>query len=138
MTVPRVPVPEGVQQLASDLWWSWNPAARDVFRRLDYTLWRQTDHNPVKMLRSIAPERLEKAARDPNFLESYDKAIEQLNRAQSGTGTWWAQRYPTLSGISIAYFSAELASINRYPCTQEAWEFWQATTAKKPAIWEYL
>ena len=107
MTVPRVPVPEGVQQLASDLWWSWNPAARDVFRRLDYTLWRQTDHNPVKMLRSIAPERLEKAARDPNFLESYDKAIEQLNRAQSGTGTWWAQRYPTLSGISIAYFSAE-------------------------------
>jgi starch phosphorylase len=78
-----------------------------VFRKLDYTLWRQTDHNPIKMLRSIQTERLEDAARDPNFLESFDKAFEQLSRAQSGTGTWWPEHYPSLSAVSIAYFSAE-------------------------------
>jgi len=106
MTLER-PLPERIQQLASDLWWSWNPMAREVFRRLDYTLWRQTDHNPIKMLTSISAERLEEAARDPLFIESYDKATEQLSRARSGTGTWWTERYPALSGISIAYFSAE-------------------------------
>jgi starch phosphorylase len=106
-TVPFAPVEERIQQLSSDLWWSWNPVARDVFRHLDYPLWRQTDHNPIKMLKSLPPGRLEEAARDPQFLECFEKAIEQLHRAQSGTGTWWHERYPSYSGISIAYFSAE-------------------------------
>jgi starch phosphorylase len=98
---------QSLQQLASDLWWSWNPVAREVFRRLDYGLWRETDHNPIKMLSAIPAARLEQAARDPEFLSSYTKAIEQLNRARSGAGRWWQERYPLLSDISIAYFSAE-------------------------------
>ena len=50
-------------ELARDLWWTWN-AARDVFRRLDYPLWRQTAHNPVMILQKISPESLERAAAD--------------------------------------------------------------------------
>ncbi len=52
-------------ELALDLWWTWNPNARQVFRRLDYTLWRATDHNPVRMLRLLPATRLANAARDP-------------------------------------------------------------------------
>ncbi len=44
--------------LARDLWWSWN-TGRDVFRRLDYSLWRQTSHNPVMMLNRIDPAQLD-------------------------------------------------------------------------------
>ena len=62
MSSPESPViPERLQrlpELASDLWWTWNPQARQVFRNLDYTLWRQTAHNPVMMLRSISAEML--------------------------------------------------------------------------------
>ena len=29
--------------LAVDLWWSWHPEARRVFRRLDYGAWRATE-----------------------------------------------------------------------------------------------
>ena len=105
--IPRQPLPARIQQLASDLWWSWTPVAREVFRRLDRTLWRNTDHNPIKMLSLITPEQLDEAARDPAFVEWYEKAVEQLNRARSGAGTWWSERYPALTGISIAYFSAE-------------------------------
>jgi glycogen phosphorylase len=103
----RPPLAEGLQQLASDLWWSWNPAGREVFRRLDYALWRLTDHNPIKILSALPAERLEEAEYDPKFRESYEAAMEQLNRMRSGTGTWWHERFPSLSGISIAYFSAE-------------------------------
>ena len=52
-------------ELAVDLWWSWHRDARSVFRRLDYTLWRATAHNPVRMLWLIAPEKLQAAAENP-------------------------------------------------------------------------
>ncbi len=40
-----------LEELATDLWWSWHATPRAVFRRLDYALWRATAHNPVRMLR---------------------------------------------------------------------------------------
>ena len=51
-----------LHELSIDLWWSWDARARDLFRRLDYGLWRHTAHNPVKMLQQITPERLRQAA----------------------------------------------------------------------------
>ncbi len=66
------PIPERIKrlpELALDLWWTWNAQAREVFRRLDYPLWRQTAHNPVLVLKLVSPDLLEKAAADPTFLE---------------------------------------------------------------------
>jgi glycogen phosphorylase len=98
-----------LHELALDLWWSWIPAARQVFRRLDYPLWRQAAHNPVRMLMTIDPARLQEAAQDPRFLELYDQALAGLDEARSARGTWWAQHGPALNGKVIAYFSAEFA-----------------------------
>ena len=56
-----------LEELAVDLWWSWHPEARAVFRRLDYTLWRATAHNPVRMLRLIPPDKLQEAIDSSNF-----------------------------------------------------------------------
>jgi starch phosphorylase len=95
--------------LAMDLWWTWNFQARNVFRRLDYPLWRATAHNPVQMLRALPPERLDQAARDPVFLTLYDEAIAGLDRARAAAGTWWLQRQPDMGKRCIAYFSAEFA-----------------------------
>ena len=98
-----------LDELASDLSWSWNPQAREVFRILDYPVWRQTAHNPVRMLRAIAPDRLDRAAKNPAFLALYDAAIEALDRARAASGTWWPSRFPELADRQIAYFSAEFA-----------------------------
>jgi len=98
-----------LNDLAMDLWWTWNFQARNVFRRLDYPLWRATAHNAVQMLRGLAPERLEQAARDPVFLTLYDEAIAGLARARAATDTWWLQRQPDMTHRCIAYFSAEFA-----------------------------
>ena len=106
------PFPERINridQLATDLWWSWTPDGREVFRQLDYTLWRDTAHNPVRMLRLIDRNRLEAAARDPQFLALYDNAMRCLDEARSARNTWWAKTHPALNGKSIAYFSAEFA-----------------------------
>ncbi len=98
-----------LNELASDLWWTWNERARDVFRRLDYPLWRATANNPVRMLRTLPPERLRVAANDRSFVDLYDAAIAQLDQARSAEGTWWSQQHPHMPGRCIAYFSAEFA-----------------------------
>ena len=95
-------------ELAADLWWTWNTQAREVFRTIDYPTWRQTAHNPVRMLRILPAEILARRAADPEFLRLYDAAIEALDRARSAHDTWWQHRFPSLTG-PIAYFSAEFA-----------------------------
>jgi starch phosphorylase len=112
MEFERRSVPErisGLWQLASNLWWTWHPDAREVFRRLDYPLWRLTSHNPVRMLHSVTAQRLKQAARDPAFIALYDAAVERLGGALTAKETWWARTYPPLPNRPIAYFSAEFA-----------------------------
>src|SRR5579864_5036709 len=98
-----------LRELAYDLCWSWNSHAREVFRSVDYPLWRLTAHNPVHMLRIVAPERLEELTRDSCFLALYDQAIRDLDRARSSRQTWWSERFPDVPRSLIAYFSAEFA-----------------------------
>src|SRR5437899_7488757 len=98
-----------LSDLALDLWWSWNPQGRELFRHLDYRLWRLTAHNPIQMLRMMPPEHLERAARDPSILSLYSAALDALDRARSATDTWWSRQFPELSDCLIAYFSAEFA-----------------------------
>ena len=95
-------------ELANDLWWTWNSQAREVFRRLDYPLWRQTAHNPVLMLRQVSAELLEERARNEEFLRLYDTALEALDGARSTRDTWWWRDHADADG-PIAYFSAEFA-----------------------------
>ncbi len=92
-----------------DLWWSWHPEGRAVFRQLDYVLWRATAHNPVRMLRLITPAKLQAAADNRAFLERYDRALVAVDAARAAKNTWWSHTFPQLAGQSIAYFSAEFA-----------------------------
>jgi starch phosphorylase len=106
------PFPERVRrldELAANLWWSWQYHPRKVFRDLDYQLWRATAHNPVKMLRLVTRERLEQMSRDKDFLNTYDRALEGLDAATAARNTWMARRFPELQNTTIAYFSAEFA-----------------------------
>jgi starch phosphorylase len=108
-SIPIIPERLGrLPELAADLWWTWNTHAREVFRRLDYSLWRQTAHNPVLMLRLMPQELLERAAADETFLELYDGALDALDAARSARDTWWQHTYADATG-PIAYFSAEFA-----------------------------
>jgi glycogen phosphorylase len=98
-----------LEELAIDLWWSWHPEARVVFRRLDYPLWRATAHNPARMLWLIPREKLEEASADREFLELYDRAVAALDDARAARNTWWSHRFPQIGSHAIAYFSAEFA-----------------------------
>ena len=59
---------EPLRELSFNLWWTWEPAARRLFRELDAELWDETNHNPVRMLQLSRQSRLEELAQDKNFL----------------------------------------------------------------------
>jgi starch phosphorylase len=119
--IPEIELPKIPQrisrlfELANNLWWSWHEEGRQVFRSLDYALWRTSGHNPVKQLRSIRPERLEAAARDPAFLELYDAVMQKFDAEMSRGQEWCGQENPDKPNGPIAYFSAEYAIHNSLP-----------------------
>src|SRR5688572_6499630 len=98
-----------LHELSLDLSWSWEDTARQLFRQLDYNLWRATAHNPVQMLQRVTPERLASAAADDDFLKAYDQAIFGLDNARTVAHPWWRYKASMLGNGSIAYFSAEFA-----------------------------
>ena len=102
-------------ELAYNLWWSWNPDARDIFRRLDYTLWRRHQHNPVQVLQEISRERLNEAAADAAFYRRYNKVIMRVDKELHNGEAWFQKTYPELMGQTIAYFSFEFGLHNSLP-----------------------
>src|SRR2546429_8326146 len=62
----------GLAAVAANLSWSWNRNARALFRSLDPALWRRTQHNPIELLRRVAPERLPARAAGPGVLRLFD------------------------------------------------------------------
>ena len=119
MNIPARPtLPERLSrldELANDLWWSWHLDARNVFRTLDYNVWRVTAHNPVRMLYQVAPETFRRQSENPAFLALYDRAVAALDDARAAKNTWYARQFPHLTPHSIAYFSAEFAMHQSLP-----------------------
>jgi glycogen phosphorylase len=117
MTINHKNIPtriEGILELAYNVWWSWNPAARDLFRLLDYPNWRNSGQNPVKMLFETSQDNLDGAAEDPEFLELYDRVIADFQRDMQSANLWFQQECASLVG-PVAYFSMEFALHNSLP-----------------------
>jgi starch phosphorylase len=104
-----VPVPGRIgrlTELADNLWWSWHPPARNLFKAVNYPLWKSTRHNPVRMLQLVSPERLETLSHDPDFLEQYDGVVAAFDADLYDGHLWFRDRYPDLTNPMV-YFSAE-------------------------------
>jgi len=102
-------------ELANNFWWSWNEEGRQVFRSLDYALWRTNGHNPVEQLRDISPDKLDAASKDSAFLELYDSVMVKFD-AEMARGKDWCDNSKTEKPSGpIAYFSAEFAIHNSLP-----------------------
>jgi starch phosphorylase len=87
-------LPEGLaplRELAYNLWWSWNPEAIELFRRLSHEAWEESGHNPVRLLGMIDQDRLNSLAHDDGFLAHLERVHGQLQRYMNATHTWYAK-----------------------------------------------
>ncbi|MBU2416335.1 alpha-glucan family phosphorylase [Patescibacteria group bacterium] len=97
----------GLGELAYNLWWSWHPAARMLFKSMDRQGWKDSIHNPVRMLREIPREILEAAAGDEEYLNSYDGVVSEFRNKIKPKRCWFTENITEAQCLPIAYFSAE-------------------------------
>jgi starch phosphorylase len=115
-SIPNLPKRiSGLSELAYNLWWSWHLEARALFNMLDRPLWKNTGHNPVKLLQRIPPYRLVAAAQNRDFLQKYDSVMNDFMADISASNTWLNTLYPDMANQKIAYFSLEFAIHNSLP-----------------------
>lgn len=113
---PKLPASiERLQELAYNLWWSWNPDAQELFASLDSDLWRKANQNPVKLLRTVRQERLNQAANDAAWMDRFAAVLADFDAYLAPEAdTWYRRTYtnpqsqvPSPQSPTIAYFSAE-------------------------------
>ncbi len=97
-----------MSQLAYNVFWSWEPTIRNLFRRMDPNLWAACGYNPVSMLGRVPQATLDKLAADPRYLALYRRACERFD-AYMHRGEAASQKE------LIAYFSMEYGILDCMP-----------------------
>ena len=105
---PNLPKPlEGLGEMAENLWWSWHPAARMLFKKLNRQAWKDSRHNPDKMLKELPKDILESAANDPDYLRHYDDVLLRFKNDIAQPTTSFLKDGSDSETNTVAYFSAE-------------------------------
>jgi starch phosphorylase len=104
---PSLPESLGdLKVVANNMLWSWHAEITDLFRRIDYDLWKQYVHNPVKLLGSVSQAKLEDLARNEGFIYQLQQAKAKLETSLNAP-SWFDKIYDKQPKPLIAYFSAE-------------------------------
>jgi starch phosphorylase len=100
---PKLPVAlRPLEEMAQNLWLSWNFDAIQLFILLDYDAWAQSQQSPVRTLGMVSQERLEKAAKDDSYLAALNEVYKRFQRYKKGD-TWYRGSKKDV----VAYFSME-------------------------------
>ena len=100
---PKLPaVLKPLEEIAHNLWLSWNYDAVQLFIRLDYDCWLESHQSPVRTLGMVSQERLAEVAKDDSYLaalkEVYGRFLQYKKRE-----TWYRGSHKDV----VAYFSME-------------------------------
>jgi starch phosphorylase len=100
---PKIPaVLAPLEEIAHNLWLSWNFEAIMLFIRLDYEVWLKSQQNPAKMLGMVSQARYDQVAQDDSFLAALAEVSGKFERYKAGE-TWYKGSHKD----RVAYFSME-------------------------------
>ena len=98
---------EPLREMSFNLWWTWEPDARRLFRLLDPELWSRTNHNPVRMLQLSRQSRLEELSQDKTFLRELKEVHDAFRDYLARKDTYGKIGAGSAIKNPVAYFSAE-------------------------------
>jgi starch phosphorylase len=105
---PRIPAElKQLEDLASDLFYSWDRQVRRLFTRLDQDLWGSSGHNPKTFLRRVSQERLEAAVNDRVFMEDFQRVLAAYETYHQQSMHPVISEHINADDDLIAYFCAE-------------------------------
>ena len=91
-----------LEEIARNLWLSWNFDAVELFIRLDYEVWLHSQQSPVRTLGMVSQERLAEVAKDDSYLAALKEVYNRFLHYKKAN-TWY--RGPRKE--VVAYFSME-------------------------------
>jgi len=97
----------GLNQLARNLWWTWNQDAQEVFQQLSPRGWQNLYHNAVAVLKEVSDYELRVRLQDRDFARQVRAVLDSFNAYLKETKTWGRENAPLLLQNPVAYFSAE-------------------------------
>jgi starch phosphorylase len=93
-----------LEELATNLRWSWHNPTMQLFSSISPEIWDAIGHDPVTLLGAIEPSRLDELANDKKFVERANALRDDLHAYL--TEPRWYQGLPD-APKAIAYFSPE-------------------------------
>lgn len=95
-------IPTALKQLdeiAHNLWWTWNAEATELFAHLDSELWRAAQKNPIELLARLNYKRLKEMSQDKDLMTRVEKVYADFQ-------AYMGQK-PRKDRASVAYFCME-------------------------------
>ena len=95
-------IPESLkmlEEMARNIWWSWNDEAIEMFKELDPELWSVVGQNPVALLERLSYEKLEALSVDKEVLGRIEEIYARFKAYMS--------EKPDSTRPSVAYFCME-------------------------------
>ena len=97
---PQIPEKlSALNRMSHNILWSWMPQVSELFNSIDPALFAELNYNPVALLETLSPARLNELADDKDFLK-------RLDAAEKAFDAYLAE--PMKKGLPrVAYFSME-------------------------------
>lgn len=107
LVLPKLP--ENIsflQEMAHNLWYSWNWDIIKLFIRLNPEIWEECYQNPVEMLSKLPQKSLQKVAKDEGFVASLNRVHDKFQQYLK-TKKWFQYEFEQYNDKTLAYFSLE-------------------------------
>ena len=88
-----------LEELAHNLWWSWNPECVNLFRSLDINLYKAVGKNPIELLSQLGFDRLSEISKDEQLMAEMDRVYKNFRS--------YVDAKPDQTRPSVAYFCME-------------------------------
>ena len=88
-----------LDELAHNLWWSWNPECVNLFRSLDINLYKAVGKNPIELLSQLGFDRLSEISKDEKLMAEMDRVYKNFRS--------YVDAKPDQTRPSVAYFCME-------------------------------
>ena len=123
--IPQIPVAAGTRvqipraferlyDLAYNMWWVWQPAARELWQRVSPQDWARSP-NPMSVLQQATAETWDVLHSNDSFIAPYDEVVDAFDSYMGETDTWYARTHPDALPGGLVYLSTEFGVHHTLP-----------------------
>jgi starch phosphorylase len=96
-----------LDELARNLYWTWQPDVEHIFNDLDPRLWMSLNRNPIALMNALPNQFIEEQLRSSTLGATVTRAYYTLRDYLEQEHTWGSHYVRSLRVNPVAYFSAE-------------------------------